>query len=263
MTIEEKFTEAFRFLRRYETILLLRAWGWIMIAIGLVHFLTSWIVKIYLFYFLSQIVDDDSGIAWHLTHNIQLVIIVALLFLIAGIMIITYRSIIKTKIENMEVVAVRIRQFGLALIFLFILTFFNFFIWALADFVQFYMSDLPLHPFLLLFLAYANVPLYIVEMIAIFFTYLVLRRVITDYDFKEVLLLGYFLLVLSVIEICWRWILLGILLPSLPIDVGFHILGPLYGSYFMLGLAPMIAYLLSGVTSLIRADQLLKGNMSE
>ncbi|MFX1535651.1 MAG: hypothetical protein ACFFDI_15670, partial [Promethearchaeota archaeon] len=114
----EKFTTAFQLVNKYEEYKLIRAWGVIIIVIGVARFLLGWTTSSFLLYFS----DFDLRVSIAI-QAFQTIISLVLIICLALFTIYTYLSLKKTVIKNDELVSSRFVYFGLALAVLFLLTF--------------------------------------------------------------------------------------------------------------------------------------------
>lgn len=227
----EKFTTAFQLVNKYEEYKLIRAWGIIIIVIGVARFLLGWATSSFLLYF--------SDFNLHVSIAIRAFQAIFSLFLIACLAlftIYTYLSLKKTVIKDNELVSSRFVYFGLALAVLFLLTF------------------------------VINIPgdFYWEEVLGVFISYILLRKGISSSDFKEQLYLGFTLLGISIFEFLWRIIMAVLIVFSGLLDIDNPApanpwLIPLSViSYLIISVIFMVPYVISGLYSIRKSSQILE-----
>ncbi len=228
MLDEERFTKAFQLVDRYEAYRLIRTWGVIISIIGVGRFLTSSI-------FISLAVeifghDSDDIIRIRIFQSIIPMLII---LFIAVFVTYAFLSLKKTIIRENEIVSTRFLEMGLALVLLFLLTF---------------MIKIP-------------GSIYFEETVGVFIVYILLKNSILSSDFKEVLYLGFALLIVSILESIWRIIYIFFFLDiniDSPSVTNFQNVPLFILSYISLAFIFMIPYIVSGQYSVKKASKLLE-----
>ncbi|MHA2295725.1 MAG: hypothetical protein ACXADA_06880 [Candidatus Hodarchaeales archaeon] len=237
MSTIEEFTEAFHFVDRYEDYRLMRAWGMVIIAIGIGRFLLSWNISIFYFFLLDSLKFDQttgSIVIGFLRSFIRFLLIIIFFVIVIRV----FLSIKKTRIENGNIISKNVLLFGLTLAILYCLTF---------------VIEIP-------------GLVYFEEAVGVLIAYFLLRKCTKYSDFKEMLYLGFTLLGIAIGEFIWRLFFILFLFnfdidsPSRPdpFTVPLFII-----SYLAIGFIFMIPYIISGLYSIKKATQIIERNTTK
>ena len=278
MTQEHLFREAFGYLRRYEIYRLVRLLGFLFIYFGMGFFISSWAVMAPLDEYLTRLgflldlpcteISDQCEVqAFLMTMNIQLMILIILVFVLLVIVLPIVFSLSKTSPKDSDI---NCRRFGMLLgviLILFFAPFHNLIVdqimWRLIIVNLGTGTPYPL-PMVWLFGYYWGVtlmflPILFWPMVGVGVGLYLLRKEFPKYDFHELRIFGYILVVLCVIDISFRT-LYQLLVSPLMFNPAMIILLPLFGQfYWTFTLVILITYLVVGWWFIRRADQVLEG----
>ncbi|MFX0141553.1 MAG: hypothetical protein ACFFDN_48395 [Candidatus Hodarchaeota archaeon] len=222
MSIIDEFNRALELVERYEKYKLIRAWGLVLIIVGIARFLLGFIIWNLIFLIYKSLNTNINNIAFTISM-LNSILQVILISSLAIIMIYTYVSIRNTSIKEGKIIFSRVFNSGVILAVLYFTTF------------------------------VIRIPgsVYWEEVVGVFFIYFVLKRTIKS-DIKELFHLGAILLVISIIEFIGRIFLVVFFLHKpmfIPLWVIF---------YLVIGLAFMIPYIVIGYRIFKKASYFLQ-----
>jgi hypothetical protein len=200
----------------------MRAWGLVLIIVGIARFLFGFIIWNLIFLIYKNLNTEINNIAL-IISVLNSILRFILIFSLAVVVTYTYVSIRKTSIKEGKIISSRVVNSGVTLFILYLTTF---------------VIELP-------------GSVYWEEVIGIFFTYFILKRTLKS-DFKDLLYLGVILLVVSVVEFIGRIFLILYFLYE-------PMFSPLWITFYLIiGLAFMIPYVVIGFRVFRRATSILQ-----
>jgi hypothetical protein len=259
VTEEKKFAQALSHVRRYELYRILRAWGAVVIAVGLGSFFSSFSLVFQILRALRPLIgyltDEQVTILGVIVLGVMLAILVMVATIMVVVAVATYQSTVRLTVRNQDITTRRVDRLGVSLFVLFGFTFF----WTILM-----TPPLGMGPWICFTVLRNITPWYLPATLGVLLASQLLRAEISEYEFTELRNLIFVLLILSVIEFSWRVIFVWLINP--PWDV----LAPatidffdtmFYRPYLLLDFLLALSYGVSGLQSWRRASQVLKGKL--